>query len=135
MTGMREDRPDPGQTDPWPTLEAAVGEATVVAEHARAFYGSSLRSVWLYGSRARQDNRPDSDLDVLLVRDAPPGVDPTEDTTDLYDTSFRDVLEAEMGDFQLWPWPIQLRSARPEQLDAWDTMFFRSIREDAIQVL
>ena len=121
--------------DPWPTLEAAIGEAGVVAEHARAFYGEALRSVWLYGSRARQDNRPDSDLDVLLVRHAPPGLDPTEDTMELHDSSFRDMLEERMGDFPVWPWPIQIRSARPEQLDTWDTMFFRSVRQDAIQVL
>ena len=132
---MREDQTGCEEHDPWPTLQDAIREAGVVAGHAQAFYGNTLRSVWLYGSRARQDNRPNSDLDVLLVRHAPPGLDPTEDTMDLYDTSFRDMLEEKMGDLPVWPWPIQVRSARPEQLDTWDTMFFRSVREDAIQVL
>jgi predicted nucleotidyltransferase len=34
----------------------------------RAF-GSRLRSVVLYGSRARGDSRPDSDVDVMVVLD------------------------------------------------------------------
>ena len=32
-------------------------------------YGDRLRGVWLFGSRARGDARPDSDVDVLIVLD------------------------------------------------------------------
>ena len=35
----------------------------------RAIYGDRLLGVYLYGSRARGDNRPDSDVDVLIVLD------------------------------------------------------------------
>ena len=101
----------------------------------RAFYGDSLKSVWLYGSRARQDNGPDSDLDVLLVREPPEGLDPTEEKRDLFDGSFQDMLEEKMTQISMWPWPIQIKSSRPEQLETWDTMFFRSVREDAIRIL
>jgi predicted nucleotidyltransferase len=33
-------------------------------------FGERLRSVWLYGSRARGDHQLDSDLDLLVVLDA-----------------------------------------------------------------
>jgi predicted nucleotidyltransferase len=33
-------------------------------------FGDRLRGVWLYGSRARGDHRPDSDLDLLVVLDS-----------------------------------------------------------------
>ena len=135
MISMREERPRRREADPWPTLEAAIREAATVAEHARAFYGDSLKSAWLYGSRARQDNGPDSDLDVLLVREPPEGLDATEENKDLFDGSFQDMLEEKMGDISMWPWPIQVKSSRPEQLETWDTMFFRSVREDAIRIL
>jgi predicted nucleotidyltransferase len=39
------------------------------ASAARAVYGQRLRGVYLYGSRARGDHRPDSDVDVLIVLD------------------------------------------------------------------
>ena len=135
MTAMQDDNPFRADADPWPTLDAAVQEAGVVADRARAFYGDRLKSVWLYGSRARQDNRPDSDLDVLLVRESPPGLDPTEDTTDLYDPTFRDLIEQERDYYSVLIWPIQIKSARPEQWETWDTMFFRAAREDAIRIL
>jgi len=45
---------------------AVAREAT--AALARAF-AERLRGVWLYGSRARGDHRPDSDLDLLVVLD------------------------------------------------------------------
>ena len=135
MTSMQEGRSPRREADPWPTLEAAIREATTVAEHPLAFYGDSLESVWLYGSRARQDNGPDSDLDVLLVREPPEGLDATEEKRDLFDGSFQAMLEEEMADISMWPWPIQIKSSRPEQLETWDTMFFRSVREDAIRIL
>ncbi|MCY4367872.1 MAG: nucleotidyltransferase domain-containing protein [bacterium] len=135
MISMREEGRRRREADPWPTLEAAIREATTVAEHARAFYGDSLKSVWLYGSRARQDNAPDSDLDVLLVREPPEGLDATKEKRDLFDGSFQNMLEEKMRNISMWPWPIQVKSSRPEQLETWDTMFFLSVREDAIRIL
>jgi uncharacterized protein len=37
-----------------------------------ALYGDRLEGVFLFGSRARGDARPDSDLDLLVVLDAIP---------------------------------------------------------------
>jgi predicted nucleotidyltransferase len=34
-------------------------------------FGSRLHDVILYGSRARDDHRPDSDVDVMVVLDGP----------------------------------------------------------------
>lgn len=53
--------------DPWPTLDDALEAARLIAEQAQAMYGDLLDSVWLYGSLARADHRPDSDLDLLLI--------------------------------------------------------------------
>ena len=106
-----------------------------MAGHARVFYGDDLESVWLYGSRARGDNRADSDLDVLLVREPPTGLSPAEASRDRVDERFQDYLEAEMEGYSVLFTLIRINSARPRQLDRWDTMFFRSVREDGIRVL
>lgn len=119
----------------WQTLADARHEAAVVAEHARTFFGDSLKSVWLYGSRARGDHRPDSDLDLLLVRDLRDDLDPIATIEDLTDQPFREFLEEEMEEYSVLFTPIQINSVAPEHLDSWDTMFFRSVREDAIRVL
>lgn len=121
--------------DPWAGLAEARREAAVVARYARAFYGNSLKSVWLYGSRARGDHRPDSDLDVLLVRDLRDDLDPVEMTEDRIDRPFREFLEDRMEGYSIMFTSIGIHSVRPEQLETWDTMFFRSVREDGIRVL
>ena len=130
-----EQAPGSDRAGRWETLAEARREAAVVAEHARTFYGDSLKSVWLYGSRARGDHRPDSDLDVLLVRDLRDDLDPIATIEDLTDQPFREFLEEEMEGYSVLFTPIQINSVAPEQLDGWDTMFFRSVREDAIRVL
>jgi Uncharacterised protein family (UPF0158)/Nucleotidyltransferase domain len=46
-----------------------VEVATVVAEDLRALYGGRLRRVLLFGSWARGDAHPESDIDLLVVLD------------------------------------------------------------------
>ncbi len=116
--------------DPWPTLEDAKREAAIVAEHARAFFGDTLKSVWMYGSRARGDNRPDSDLDLLLVRDLP---EPPDENR--WDFPFMEELEEKMEGYSILFTRISTHSAEPHRFKTWDTMFFRSIREDGIRIL
>lgn len=121
--------------DPWATLAHAKLEAAVVARHARAFYGDSLKSVWLYGSRARGDHRPDSDLDVLLVRELRDDLDSIATIDDRIDWPFRKFLQDRMEGYSVLFTQIQINSAEPEQLATWDTMFFRSVREDGVRIL
>ena len=40
-------------------------------ELLKAIYGNHLKEVILYGSRARGDNRPDSDFDIMILIDMP----------------------------------------------------------------
>ncbi len=120
----------PVKEDPWPTLEDAKREAAIVAGHAQAFFGDALKSVWIYGSRARGDNRPDSDLDVLLVRDMPDPPDPNRT-----DSPFMMELEKKMDGYSILFTLISTHSAEPHRLETWDTMFFRSVREDGIRIL
>ncbi len=131
----RKSRPMLDTTDPWPSLRDAKKTATVIAAHARDFYGDNLESVWLYGSRARGDHRPDSDLDVLLVRHSENLTDPIEQHRDRVDEPFKDMLEERMAGYSALFTPIQINSVRPQQLRTWDTMFFRSVRKHAIRVL
>lgn len=51
-----------------PTLCKALAEAKA---RLRATYGDRLRRVVLYGSHARGDARPNSDIDLLVVLDGP----------------------------------------------------------------
>jgi hypothetical protein len=46
-----------------------VEVAEAAAEALRALYGTRFRSVVLFGSRARGDAHPDSDIDLLVVLD------------------------------------------------------------------
>ena len=69
-----------------PTITVIGAEPTPLPRHAiadpvglaiarrmgaglRRIYGDRLRGVYLYGSRARGDQRPDSDVDILIVLD------------------------------------------------------------------
>ena len=115
--------------DPWPTLDDALEAAGLIAEQAKNMYGGLLESVWLYGSRARGDHRPDSDLDLLLVttsREADP--------QDHLRRRLRDKLMMEHIEVRMWSF-LSLHSAYSEQLREWDTMFFRNVRSDALKIV
>lgn len=48
--------------------EATVAEAIrQVVDGYKKVFGDRLAQVWLFGSRARGDHRPDSDVDLLVV--------------------------------------------------------------------
>lgn len=49
-------------------MEKRIKEiASIFAEEAKQIYGEKLSEVILYGSCARGDNAPDSDIDILLL--------------------------------------------------------------------
>ena len=105
---MPEEAPADLVSDPWPTVDDARQQASVIAQHARVFYGDPLQSVWLYGSPAFGDR---------------------------IERPFRDYLEEHLDGYSILFTPIQIRAASPERFETWDTMFFRSVREDGIRVL
>ena len=52
------------------TLSAEIGSAVAAFRAAlEARFGARLREVRLFGSRARGDHRPDSDIDLLVLVD------------------------------------------------------------------
>ena len=115
--------------DPWPTLDDALATVAFIGKEARKFYGDGLHSVWLYGSRVRGDNLPDSDLDVLVVKTAK-DVDPRGR---LHDRLLMKLLTEHFWDER--GALVSLRSVYLEQLEEWDTMFFRNVRADAVRVV
>ena len=114
--------------DPWPTLDDALEAARFIAEQAWHVYGDLLESIWLYGSRARGDHRPDSDLDLLLVT-----ASRESDPHDHLRRRLREKLTMEHLEPGMWAF-LSLQSAHSEQLREWDTMFYRNVRTDAVQV-
>ena len=120
---------DPITEDLWPTLDDALLTARSVAEEARSVYGDLLESVWMYGSRARGDHRPDSDLDLLLVttsREADP--------RNHLHRRLLSKLTRQYWDSYLWVY-ISVHTGYSEQLKEWDTMFYRNVRADAVRVM
>ena len=116
------------EEDPWPTLEDVRDAAAEVAAEARRLYGDDLVGVWLYGSRARGDNLPGSDLDLLLVLTSK-DVDPLgRRSVGLIST----LYIKDPGD-ERW-WSTSLHTAYLEQFEEWDTMFYRNVRADAVRV-
>jgi len=63
-----------------------------VARDLRELYGPRLKQVVLFGSRARGDADPDSDLDLVVVLDGP--TDPYAEIRRTADLSWRHTLEA-----------------------------------------
>ena len=117
-----------GFDDPWPTVDDALEAAAVVAGKARELYGDKLADVLLYGSRARGDHCPESDLDILLVKESA--------------AHRRDPLYEQLGDFvhidlaiRSTSWClVSLYASSVEQVRTWDTTFYRNVRADAIEV-
>lgn len=103
--------------------------AGTVARIAGEVYGDRLVEVWMYGSRARGDWEADSDLDLLMLLAVGDGPRPRR---------WRSLpkLRAELIErFEyLTQNMISLYAATPEQMRSWDTMFYRSVRRDAIRV-
>lgn len=51
-----------------PPTEAEVERAiSMFADAVRAHYGERLKGLYLFGSRARGDHKPDSDADIAVV--------------------------------------------------------------------
>ena len=121
-------RERPVTEDPWPTKAEALAAAGVIADQAAKLYGDQLKGVWLYGSRARGDNGPDSDLDVLVVKRSK-DFDPRNRLL----WKLRRALVPEHFDDLVWI-DVYIHVAYAEKFEEWDTMFYRNVRADAIPV-
>jgi predicted nucleotidyltransferase len=67
---MRNDAPTSEQIEEWlrPPTQAEVDLALAqFAANVRNHYRDRLKGLYLFGSRAREDHRPDSDADVAVV--------------------------------------------------------------------
>lgn len=118
----------PAIEDPWPTPAQVMSAAAVVAKEAQRVYGGGLKGVWLYGSRARGDNLPDSDLDILVVKTSK-DIDPHDCLRQkLQRTLLLERFRIDIGTL------LSLHVAYAEQFEKWDTMFFRNVRAEAIRV-
>lgn len=116
--------------DPWPSTADALSAADQVARIAKEVYEERLVEVWFYGSRARGDWQPDSDLDLLVLLAEGDGALPRRWRAL---PELRAVLRERFE--YLTQNMISLYAAFPEQLRSWDTMFYRSVRRDAIRIL
>ncbi len=112
-----------------PNEEAVKQAASRFAEMAQARYGSALRGVYLFGSRARGDNTPFSDVDLAIVVDST--VDTSRETFPLSGLAY-DVLVETGAEVQPWvfhaaEWehpehstsPALVRSAKKDARTIW----------------
>ncbi|MGI9302470.1 MAG: nucleotidyltransferase domain-containing protein [Gammaproteobacteria bacterium] len=65
-------------------------------------YGKHLKAVYLFGSRARGDNRPDSDADVAIFLDSVQ--DPLAEQLDLIEEGYPILLETGIN---IQPWVFE----------------------------
>jgi antitoxin ChpS len=82
-----------------PTDEAVAKAASRFAEIVRARYGTALRGVFIFGSRARGGSRPFSDVDLAIVVDD--AVDTSRETFPLSGHAY-DVLVETGAEVQPW---------------------------------
>ena len=118
-----------GFDDPWPTVDDAVEAAAVVAGKARELYGDELVEVLLYGSRARGDHCPESDLDILVVSKTAK-LNGRDALCEKLNSSIYMDLAVRASRWCL----VSVFSASVEQVRTWDTTFYRNVRADSIRV-
>lgn len=103
----------------------AVAES--FAERVRARFGPRARSVIAFGSRARGDARPDSDLDLLVLLDAMSLADRNE----LSDLGYDLMLEKSL------PFPVNptvMTEQHFQWLSSLERLFPREIARDGIEL-
>jgi predicted nucleotidyltransferase len=93
-----------------------------------ARYGERLKSLYLFGSRARGDHRPDSDADVAVFLDQV--TDPIGEQFDLIDEGYDILLDTGVN---IQPWVFDVASlADPEHFPA--PHLVTTIRQEGLQL-
>jgi predicted nucleotidyltransferase len=105
--------------------EALDGFVAAVQAH----YGPQLHDILVFGSRARGDNRDDSDIDLAIIFEGSDW-DYWSRKFELLDMGWDAYVEANLD---IEPWPVTK--------DAWDhpdshrnPRFIRAVRQDAISL-
>jgi len=114
--GAQARYPDP------PAAGTSRALAHAVAEDLRALYGDRLVQVVMYGSRARGDNREDSDLDLLIVLDR---VDNVEHEGDVMD----EVLWQHTYDSDV---VVSGLAVSADEFAEAKTLFLRNVKADGV---
>jgi predicted nucleotidyltransferase len=98
-----------------PTLQACK---QVLSDH----YGDRLKGLVLFGSAARQELTPESDIDLLVLLEQP--LNYFQELRTIVDVLYPLQLEASH-----W---ISAKPAAPDELEAGITQLYRNIKEEGI---
>jgi len=85
-------------------------------------FGNRYYGLVLYGSQARGDVGPDSDVDVLVLLDGPVNV--VDDSNRAIEASYEVALEIEE--------PLSLIVASAQDFEHSERSFYRNVREEAL---
>ena len=101
------------------TLPAPLDEIRPRLERA---FGERFRAVLLYGSRARGDHRPDSDLDLLVLLEGP--ISYARDIGTAVDALYPLQLQVD--------YPIHALPVTAERFEARDRLLYRNVAREGI---
>lgn len=102
--------------------EAALARFTSAAQR---LYGDRLRGIYLFGSRARADHRPDSDADVAVVLADGDWISWQERWT-LARLAYEPSIDSGLA---IQPWPFSL-----SKWNLRSTALVKSARQDAVPI-